>query len=160
MLRLRGFALPAIMTFPKVCRLHVPFILVFFVSFLLLLKSLTARESHWNWISVGLNYCSRFLKVAVSAHRKGVSVSTSCVWPTSLCAYAVLLQMRVSAASALRDCSVEWPRPCWRCLRFTPRDWEQPSDRNGLSVFIHQHPVVPVVLTPQHVGHLACERGR
>lgn len=39
-------------------------------------------------------------------------------------------------------------RPCWHCVRFTPRDSEQVSDRDKLSGSIHQTPIVSVLVHP------------
>lgn len=46
-------------------------------------------------------------------------------------------------------------RPCWHCVRFTPRDSEQVSDRDKLSGSIHQTPIVSVLV---HRGPVRTER--
>lgn len=140
---LHGSVLPRLMSFPKAWMLLVFPIPSFLAPRLALLMGLMANWALENQVSFkidcGCMVCTRLCmhvhfvhpQVAFCSH---LEVCTLCSWKWGF------LHITPNILTPLCDCAVAWLRPCWHCVRFTPGDCEQVSDRDKLSGSIHQKP--------------------
>lgn len=129
------------MSFPKVWMLYVSLIPSFFVPRLTMLMVLMTIT--WGRLLLLLcDFCCAHTSVYVWAvdPQPGVCM---------LCCHKWGFYSRRSAQCVLSpqcDCAVDWPSPCWHCVRFTPTDSEQISDRDNLSGSIHQAPICSILV--------------
>lgn len=155
--------------FPKgVDAVRVSYPLIFFLLFIFffvacLTKAHGFNDHHLGYISLVGSFFFLFLCAQKFVDAYMSCSYPGCVWPTTwrvcvcVCSAATNEDFYSghSAQCVLSpqcDCAVNWPSPCWHCVRFTPTYSKQISDGDNLSGSIHQALAGSALVRPSPVS--------